>query len=62
MNKFLYPCGRIQRRAFLHQAGGGFLGAALGAIWAEAGEIPNGAPAVADGSGLNTGNSLKAEL
>src|ERR1700683_2718142 len=37
----LYPCGRISRRRFLHQAGGGFLGAALGALWAEAGEIPN---------------------
>ena len=40
-NSNLYPCGRIQRRAFLHRAGGGFLGAALGAIWAEAGEIPD---------------------
>lgn len=40
----LYPCGRIARRGFLHQAAGGFLGAALGAIWAEAGEIPQAAP------------------
>jgi Protein of unknown function (DUF1501) len=37
----LYPCGRISRRQFLHQAGGGFVGVALGALWAEAGEIPN---------------------
>ncbi|HEY2146516.1 MAG TPA: DUF1501 domain-containing protein, partial [Pirellulales bacterium] len=61
-----YPCGRIQRRAFIHQAGGGFLGAALGAIWAEAGEIPNAAraDAVADGSGLNKAavESTKNEL
>jgi Protein of unknown function (DUF1501) len=35
----LFPCGRISRRGFLHQAGGGFLGAALGGLWAEAGEI-----------------------
>src|SRR5438874_6220186 len=35
----LYPCGRLSRRRFLHQAGGGFLGLALGALWAEAGEI-----------------------
>jgi hypothetical protein len=35
-----YPCGRINRRGFLHQAGGGFLGVALGGLWAEAGEIP----------------------
>ncbi|HWB10994.1 MAG TPA: DUF1501 domain-containing protein [Pirellulales bacterium] len=38
MNR-LYPCGRISRRSFLHQAGGGFLGVALGGLWAEAGEI-----------------------
>jgi hypothetical protein len=37
----LYPCGRISRRRFLHQAGGGFVGVALGALWAEAGDIPN---------------------
>src|ERR1700722_13960233 len=36
-----YPCGRLSRRRFLQQAGGGFLGVALGALWAEAGEIPN---------------------
>ncbi len=35
----LYPCGRISRRGFLHQASGGFLGAALGGVLAEAGEI-----------------------
>jgi hypothetical protein len=35
-----FPCGRISRRRFLHQAGGGFMGLALGALWAEAGELP----------------------
>src|SRR2546421_9955510 len=35
----LYPCGRISRRRLLHQAAGGFLGVALGALWARAGEI-----------------------
>src|SRR4051794_32410819 len=34
----LYPCGRVSRRGFLHQAGGGFLGVALGALWAKAGQ------------------------
>src|SRR4051794_38851947 len=38
-----YPCGRVSRRAFLHQAGGGFFGVAMGALWAEAGEIPSAA-------------------
>ena len=37
----IYPCGRLARRDFLHQLGGGFLGLALGGMWAEAGEIPN---------------------
>jgi hypothetical protein len=37
----IYPCGRISRRRFLYQVAGGFYGAALGALWAEAGEIPN---------------------
>ena len=36
-----YPCGRVSRRAFLHQAGGGFVGLALGALWSDASEIPN---------------------
>ena len=39
LNK-LYPCGRISRRALIHQAAGGFLGLAMGAMWARAGEIP----------------------
>lgn len=38
-NNSLYPCGRISRRRMLHQAGGGFLGLAMGALWAEAGEL-----------------------
>lgn len=33
-----FPHGQIARRRFLHQAGGGFVGLALGALWAEAGE------------------------
>ena len=33
------PGGRIPRRDFLSRAGGGFLGAALGGLFAEAGEI-----------------------
>src|ERR1043165_8605169 len=37
----LYPCGRIARRRFLHQAGGGFFGLAMGALWAGEGEIKN---------------------
>jgi hypothetical protein len=40
-SKSLYPCGRISRRRFLHQAGGGFFGLAMGALWAQAGEIQN---------------------
>jgi hypothetical protein len=40
-NEDIYPCGRISRRRFIHQAGGGFLGLAMGALWAEAGEIDN---------------------
>src|SRR5260370_16469082 len=37
----LYPCGRVSRRRFLHQAGGGFFGVAMGALWADEGKIPN---------------------
>src|SRR5580704_11369990 len=36
-----YPCGRISRRRFIHHAAGGFLGVALSALCAEAGELPN---------------------
>jgi len=35
----IYPCGRLARRDFIQQIGGGFLGLALGGVWAEAGEI-----------------------
>src|ERR1044071_692104 len=35
----IYPCGRINRRGFLTQAGGGFFGAALGAMWAQDGRF-----------------------
>ena len=37
----IYPCGRIARRDFIHQIGGGFLGLALGGLWAEAEETRN---------------------
>jgi hypothetical protein len=37
----LYPCKRVNRRGFLHRAGGGFFGVALGGMWAEAGELPD---------------------
>jgi len=37
----IYPCGRISRRHFFWQTGGGFLGLAMGGLWAEAGEIEN---------------------
>jgi hypothetical protein len=36
-----YSCGRIARRRLLQLAGGGFFGAAMGGLWAEAGEIPD---------------------
>src|SRR5260370_30506498 len=39
----LCPCGRISRRRFLHQAGGGFLGVALGGLWSQAGELEEAA-------------------
>ena len=35
----IYPCGKINRRGFLTQAGGGFFGAALGAMWAADGKL-----------------------
>lgn len=37
----VYPCGRFARREFLHQLGGGFLGLALGGVWAQANAIRN---------------------
>jgi hypothetical protein len=45
----LYPCGQLSRRRLLHRAGGGFLGVALGAMWAQAGEIPSASLAPASG-------------
>lgn len=35
----LYPCGRIARRRFLVQTASGFLGAALGSLWADEGKL-----------------------
>ncbi len=37
----LYPCGRIARRKFLTQSALGFMGSALGTLWAEGGQIPD---------------------
>src|SRR3954468_11265148 len=36
----LYPCGRVSRRRLVHQAAGGFLGLALGAVWGRGDESP----------------------
>src|SRR5919106_2195924 len=41
MSNTLYPCGRISRRHFFHQAGGAFLGSAIGALWADDGRLPD---------------------
>src|SRR5271165_4317122 len=38
--KQLYPCGRIARRRFITQTAAGFLGSALGSLWADDGQIP----------------------
>lgn len=35
----LYPCGKVERRRFLFQAAGGFLGSALGSLWADTGNL-----------------------
>jgi hypothetical protein len=35
----IYPCGRVSRRHFLYQAGGGFFGVAMGGLFAEEGKI-----------------------
>lgn len=42
---FLYPCGRIARRQFLHQAGLGFVGTAVGALLAAKAGAPAAPPA-----------------
>src|SRR6266550_6774484 len=39
-DELIYPCGRISRRRFFFQAGAGFVGTALGALWAEDGRMP----------------------
>jgi hypothetical protein len=38
-NSNLFPCGRLSRRHFFHQAGGALLGGAMGALWAADGKI-----------------------
>ena len=35
----IYPCGRVSRRHFLYQAGGGFFGVAMGGLFADEGKI-----------------------
>jgi hypothetical protein len=35
----IYPCGRIDRRGFLLKSAAGFLGSALGSLWAEDGQL-----------------------
>ncbi len=37
----LYPCGRIARRRFLYQAALGFMGSAMGSLWADDGKMPD---------------------
>jgi hypothetical protein len=37
----LYPCGGINRRGFITQVGGGFMGLAMGSLWAEDGKLAN---------------------
>jgi hypothetical protein len=41
--RLIYPCGRIARRKFFFQAGVGFVGTAMGALWAEEGKIKEAA-------------------
>jgi hypothetical protein len=40
----IYPCRQMARRGFIHQLGGGFMGLALGGLWAEAAEIQDVTP------------------
>ena len=35
----IYPCGRIARRRFLYQSAAGFLGTAIGSLWADEGNM-----------------------
>ena len=37
----IYPCGRIARRGFLVRSAAGFLGSALGSLWADDGKMPD---------------------
>ncbi len=43
VERSIYPCGRIARRRFLFQAGVGFFGSAMGALWAAEGKLSQGA-------------------
>ena len=44
-----FPCNRLSRRGLFQHAGGAFLGVAMGAMWAQAGEIPDAALSYARG-------------
>jgi hypothetical protein len=44
-NSILHPCGRVSRRKFLFQAGAGFFGTAMGALWAQDGKLQDAPPA-----------------
>ena len=39
----IYPCGRIDRRGFMIRSAAGFLGSALGSLWADDGQMPRAA-------------------
>ena len=39
----LYPCGRISRRQMFFRAANGFLGSAIGSLWASDGQMPSAA-------------------
>ena len=53
MGKSLFPCGRVSRRGFLHQAGGGFFGVATFEVVFEA---------EGDGFGGEDGKGLEARF
>src|SRR5687768_11846039 len=57
----LFPCGRISRRKLFYQAGGGFLGLALGAMWAN-GEEATASAALSPGGGPHFAPRAKAVI
>ena len=52
-----YPCGRIGRRKFLFEAGLGFFGTAMGAMWAAEGGLPK-AGRVREGARQGTASAV----